>query len=526
MSAFQFVGLFSFLAAVALTFSQGKAAYPFYMGGDISLESFMQQESITYKDGGVATPMDQILYDHGANLYRIRVFVTPATTYTNTGPGYPNLNPNYGAIQTTAYDIALAQQIKAHAPDAKILLDLQYSDTWADPGKQYKPAAVSGGLQWASDTTQAQLNSDVQTYTHDTLMAFKNAGVMPDMVQIGNETTNGMLWQTGTTIGQGGAAGVGGKLLYTGTQQNLSWQNFGGLLNAAIAGVRQVQGAGPRIPVALSIDSGDKNGLPQYFYGNIQSPSLGNVTDFDVMGVDYYPSSNDSNKSFSFLQSNLTALANTNYTANPANPKRIMILETNYPFTPHSGIGISTWPSTQAGQKAEFVAVTNLIRNLPHNVGEGVLYWNPEGVLDSNYSQGWYNGGATALFDVTSNHNALQLITDNTFAPTRGDFNGDGQFTSADLPAMLAALTDPDKFKSDAGLTSPDLRLLGDFNNDQVVNNADIQGMLQALITGSSADPPSAVPEPSSICLIAIAASIMAVMTYMQHFRRLETHPS
>ena len=111
-----------------------------------------------------------------------------------------------GAFQTTDYDIALAQQIKSRAPDAKILLDFHYSNTWADPGHQTKPGAISGGLQWGSATTQAQLNSDVQTYTHDTLMAFKNAGVMPDMVQIGNETTNGMLWQTGT-IGQGGSSG-------------------------------------------------------------------------------------------------------------------------------------------------------------------------------------------------------------------------------------------------------------------------------------------------------------------------------
>ena len=121
------------------------------------------------------------------------------------------------------------------------------------------------------------------------------------MVQIGNETTNGMLWQTGT-IGLNGAAGVGGKLLYSGSQQNLSWQNFGGLLNSAIAGVRAVQTAHnlPRIPIALSIDHGDKNGTPQYFYGNIQSASLGNVTDYDIQGVDYYPTSNDANVSFAY----------------------------------------------------------------------------------------------------------------------------------------------------------------------------------------------------------------------------------
>ena len=108
---------------------------------------------------------------------------------------------------------------------------------------------------------------------------------MPDMVQIGNETTDGMLWQTGTT----GGAAVGGRILFPGitytglgltnnkptqAQTDQSWRDFGGLSNAAIAGVRAVQGTGPRIPVALSIDRGDKNGQPQYFYGNIQSPNV------------------------------------------------------------------------------------------------------------------------------------------------------------------------------------------------------------------------------------------------------------
>ena len=154
------------------------APAPFYMGGDISLETFMQQENFVYKDNGVAKPMDQIMYDHGANLFRLRVFVNPPTTYTDTGIGLPNsVNPDYGAIQTLAYDIALAQQIKAHAPDAKFILDLHYSDVWADPGKQYKPGAVpgapAGGPQWATaDTTQAQLNADVQTYTQSTLDVF------------------------------------------------------------------------------------------------------------------------------------------------------------------------------------------------------------------------------------------------------------------------------------------------------------------------------------------------------------------
>jgi hypothetical protein len=83
----------------------------------------------------VAAPLDQILYNHGDNLFRLRIFVNPQTTYTTSSSG---------AMQTQAYDIALAQQIKANDPNARFLLDFHYSDTWADPGHQSLPAAWAG----------------------------------------------------------------------------------------------------------------------------------------------------------------------------------------------------------------------------------------------------------------------------------------------------------------------------------------------------------------------------------------------
>ncbi len=88
------------------------------------------------------------MYNHGANIFRLRVFVNPNTSWNSTA----------GAIQTTAYDIALAQQIKANAPGAKIVLDFHYSDTWADPGHQTIPAAWSG-------QNLATMESTLQTYT-------------------------------------------------------------------------------------------------------------------------------------------------------------------------------------------------------------------------------------------------------------------------------------------------------------------------------------------------------------------------
>ena len=146
-------------------------------------------------------------------------------------------------------------------------------------------------------------------------------------------------------------------------------------MNAAISGVRTVQNTYnlPRIPIALSIDKGDLDGQPQSFYANIQSSSLGNVTDFDVEGVDFYPSSTDL---ISTMQSNLTTLAGTNETAftkagNTLPQKRIMVLETNYPWENGGSTTYAGWTYSPAGQQAEFSAVRNLVQGLPYNDGEG-----------------------------------------------------------------------------------------------------------------------------------------------------------
>jgi arabinogalactan endo-1,4-beta-galactosidase len=405
------------------------AVTPFYIGGDISSETFIQQQVASaggsFTDGNVAAPLDQIMYNHGANLFRLRIFVNPNTNWNSTA----------GAIQTTAYDIALAQQIKTNDPGAKIVLDFHYSDTWADPGHQTIPVAWSG-------QSLATMESTVQTYTHDTLQSFYTAGVMPDIVQLGNETTNGIMWPTGQLNFSG-----------TQTQQNASWAAYGGLLNAGIAGVRAIQTEEnlSRIQVALSIDKGDKDGQPQYHYGMLQKPVInggtgvggGGVSDFDVEGVDFYSSSNSG---ITTMTNNLTTLANTNITAfntagNTLPLKRIMVLETNWPNGSGSSGYTGTWAKTPAGQEQELLDVRNMVLGLPSGDGEGVLWWYPESVPVSGYTG--YQNGVTALFDKTTSHAAEPAINDatkNPFAPIRGDFNGDGHFNASDIPPCSAPL--------------------------------------------------------------------------------------
>lgn len=358
-------GYWKTVALLLLACPMGIAqADPFYMGSDISMLGYMQQQGMVFKNSsGIAQPADQILYDAGDNLFRLRLFVNPDTNYSHTG----------GAIQTESYDIALAQQIKANDPGAKLLLDLHYSDTWADPAHQTIPAA------WQGDSL-SQLQSQIQNYTSSTLIDFKNAGVMPDMVQVGNEITNGLLWPTGQLVYSGSTA-----------KKQASWQAMGSLLNSAITGVRDAQGTGPAVQIAIHIDGGDRDGGPQYFFANLTNPQWGDVSanSFDILGVSYYPSTSDG---LSTLTTNLDALADT-YN------KKIMVLETNAPWKPTTAASDPSYPDTPAGQEQFLIDLRNAIMNLPNGDGEGLVYWYPESVqIPGQYT---YNGGATALFDAS-----------------------------------------------------------------------------------------------------------------------------
>lgn len=354
----------------ALRFCSVASADPFYMGGDISLLPFIELRGGTFRDAGQVRPMERIMANHGANMFRLRLFVNPNTNYSATN----------GAIQDLSYTIALAQRLQATGAD--ILLDLQYSDTWADPGQQAKPAAWNA-LTLASNPS---LQSTVRQYTASTLTAFKNAGVMPKMVQVGNEITNGMLYNDG-------------KVVYTGSQQvqNQSWANFGTLLNSAIQGVRDVdaQIAGQHTDVAIHVDGGNVAGRAQYYFNQINN--VANVSDYDVMGMSFYPVANGTT-SFNNLKANL------NYLANNFN-KKVMVLEANQPwFGASNG---TQWPVSEAGQNQFLIDVRDFVRNLPNGRGAGVLWWYPEAIqVPGTFI---FKGGAISMFG-DQNHNALASI--------------------------------------------------------------------------------------------------------------------
>jgi arabinogalactan endo-1,4-beta-galactosidase len=171
----------------------------------------------------------EILKSHGFNAVRLRTFVDPKAR-----DGYDKTN-GYGDL---AHTVAFAKQIKA--ADLSFLLDFHYSNNWADPGKQCVP------IGWQNFTTIAELATAVHDYTKDAISQLTTAGARPDLVQIGNEITPGMLLHRCDDGGQ-----PIGENRVTGSASN--WENLGKLLQAGATAVREVD---PRIAIALHIDRG------------------------------------------------------------------------------------------------------------------------------------------------------------------------------------------------------------------------------------------------------------------------------
>jgi arabinogalactan endo-1,4-beta-galactosidase len=212
-------------------------------GADISWLPQQEDGGLRFSDKGVQKDALDILKDHAFNWIRLRLFVDPSAEGGYSAEGYCGLE------QT----LQMAKRIKARG--MKFLLDFHYSDTWADPGKQYTPSA------WLA-YSGAGLEGQVYRYTFETVRRFMDEGCTPDMVQVGNEINHGMLWP-------------GGKI-------NDSYMSFGVLLRCASAAVRA---ADESIPVMVHIACGGQNGESVAFLDKIISRDV----KFDLIGQSYYP---------------------------------------------------------------------------------------------------------------------------------------------------------------------------------------------------------------------------------------------
>jgi beta-galactosidase len=213
------------------------------LGADISFLPELEARGIKFSDNGVQKDVLDILKQHGFNYIRLRLFVDPANdSGYSPGKGFCDL----------PHTLQMAKRIKKAG--MKFLLDFHYSDTWADPGKQFKPAA------W-KDLSFDELAKKVFDYTTDVLNKLKAQGTMPDMVQPGNEINHGMIWPDGNV-------------------QHLD--QLAVLLSAGMAAVKKVD---PSVVTMLHVALGGQNSESEYFIDNM----INRGVTFDVIGESYYP---------------------------------------------------------------------------------------------------------------------------------------------------------------------------------------------------------------------------------------------
>ena len=325
----------------------------FYYGADLSYVNEMIDCGAVYKHSNGITKDPYVIFkEAGTNLVRLRLWHNP--TWTN----YSNYNDVKFSIQ------------KAKSQGMKVLLDFHYSDTWADPGKQEIPAA------WISEINNTPALGDLlYNYTYQTLNNLNALNLLPDIVQIGNEI-NAMILQEGEL------------------EWPIDWERNSFLINKGIQAVRDIsQETDKNIEVMLHIAQ-PENGLWWF-----EQATLNGVTDFDWIGLSYYPLWS------TYTLDNVSTPINT--LINTYN-KRLMIVETAYPFTLdnadaannilNSDALISGYPATQQGQLDYLNQLQSIIENAG---GEGLIYWEPAWVsttCSTLWAQGSHWDNAT-LFD-------------------------------------------------------------------------------------------------------------------------------
>jgi len=279
----------------------------FAKGADVSWITEMEASGKKfYNSAGTEQDLFTILKGVGMNTIRLRVWVDPPNGYNNQSD-------------------VLVKALRAKAAGMRIMIVFHYSDSWADPGKQTKPAA------WAAlDFTG--LKAALATHTTSVLTALKNAGVTPEWVSVGNETNDGMLWPDG--------------------KASTNMNQFAQLVNAGYDAVKSVF---PQSKAIVHISNGFDNVLFRWMFDGLKS----NGAKWDVIGMSLYPSPTN------WSQLTAQCLVNMNDMVTRYG-KEVIVTE----------IGMS-WDQPEAS-KAFITDIISKVRSVPSGKGLGVLYWEPE----------------------------------------------------------------------------------------------------------------------------------------------------
>ncbi|WP_333876829.1 glycoside hydrolase family 53 protein [Flavobacterium sp.] len=300
------------LLITGLNFGQNKETV-FAKGADVGWLPQMEATGYKFYDtNGKEADCLQLLKDLGMNSIRLRVWVNPSNDKTS---GH------------CSKEETITMALRAQKLGFRIMINFHYSDSWADPAKQFKPKA------WEKHSF-AELLSDVYNHTYDVINSLKQAGVTPEWVQVGNEIPGGMLWPDGSTD---------------------NWPQLGQLLNKGYDAVKAVD---KNIKVIVHVDEGNNNEKFRIFFDNATAQKV----KYDVIGLSYYPYwiKKDYTETIADLEFNLNDMAKRY-------GKEVMVVEVG-------------GEDNQVQNTYELLTATiKAVKNVPNNKGIGVLYWEPQG---------------------------------------------------------------------------------------------------------------------------------------------------
>lgn len=353
------------------------AGSPFAKGADVGWLTQMEASGVNFFNAsGTQQDCLQILQGVGMNSIRLRVWVNPTGGWNGQAD-------------------VVNKAVRAANLGFRIMIDFHYSDSWADPGQQTKPAA------WSAHGI-SQLITDVSDHTTVVLNALKAAGVTPEWVQVGNETNDGMLWPEG--------------------RASTAMANFASLVTS---GRNAVKAVFPNAKVIVHISNGYDNVLFRWMFDGLTA----NGAQYDVIGMSLYPTAAN--------WATLDGQCLTNMTDMVARyGKEVMITE----------VGMSV--SAASAAKSFLADIINKTRSVSGGKGLGVFYWEPEAYNNwQGYSWGAFgsNGRPTEALDAFALNAVAQTIT---FAPLSDRQVGDAPFAlsataSSGLPVGFSMLSGP-----------------------------------------------------------------------------------
>ena len=317
------------LSAQKVSWPQGQLPFdnPYAFGQDLSFVLQAERRGgVWYDTDGTQKSPWQIFQDHGWNWGRLMICSEPSRLG-----------------QTLDYVLEGAQKLKEH--NIHFALDFMMADGWSNPMTQPTPQSLK-------DMGHKQRVDAFYGFVHHVITTLRDAGVQPEMVQVGNEISNGVFWPDGR--------------VYYGPEKRAQsrWKEFTDYIKAGIKAIRDVD---PRIRVMLHVDFGGDLEMSELFFTQMKKYKV----DYDCIGFSFYPWSHGT----------LMDLRDNLYYTIETFRKTVYVIETGYYSEPsqyfeRKGVR-GACPETPEGQKQWIQAVNEIVMAAPYNLGRGVFWWEP-----------------------------------------------------------------------------------------------------------------------------------------------------